>query len=140
MKKSFIAAVTLALFALAASASAEQLLFTQGSSKSGSSSVAIDYVSDGNSVGLQIEVDLPGKAQVDLSGFAKSLPKGFTFEHSIVDGRLLILVVNDLNQPFPKGIVSLGTIRSLGGSGEFVLHKLESVGPTGQILDVQTVQ
>lgn len=139
MKKSVISAVTLVLFVFGATASAEQLLFTQGASKSGSS-VAIDYVSDGQSVGLQIEVDVPGKAQVDLSGFAKALPKGFNFEHNMVDGRLVMLVVNDLNQPFPKGLVSLGTIKSIGGSGEFVLQKLESVGPTGQILDVQTVQ
>jgi hypothetical protein len=139
MKKFVISAAALAMFVIGASASAEQLLFTQSPTKSGAS-VAIDYMSDGESVGLQIEVDVPGKAQVDLSGFAKSLPKGFSFEHNIVEGRLVILVVNDLNQPFPKGLVSLGTIRSRGGSGEFVLQKLESVGPTGQILEVQTVQ
>jgi hypothetical protein len=139
VKKSIVLFVALGLAAVAFSASAEQLLFTKGMSKSGSS-VAIDYVSDGRSAGLQIEVAVPGKAQVDLSDFAKALPKGFTFEHNLVNGTLVILVVNDLNQPFPEGLVSLGTIKSLGGSGEFVLSKLESVGPTGEILSVETVQ
>jgi len=139
MKNSFVVAALLAFSVFSVSASAEQLLLTKGMSKSGAS-VAIDYVSDGRSAGIQIELDVPAKAQVDLSGFATNLPKGFEFEHNLVNGRLVMLVVNNLNQPLPEGIISLGTVKAMGGSGEFVLQKLESVGPTGEILNVETVQ
>lgn len=139
MKNTIVASAVLALFAFAGSASAEQLLFTQAASKSGSS-VAIDYVSDGRSVGVQIEILVPGKAQVDLSGFAKQLPKGFVFEHGLVDGKLILTVVNDQSVAMPAGIVSLGTIKAIGGSGEFVLERIESVDANAQILSVETVK
>lgn len=139
MKNTIVASAILALFAFAGSASAEQLLFTQAASKSGSS-VAIDYVSDGRSVGVQIEILVPGKAQVDLSGFAKQLPKGFVFEHGLVDGKLILTVVNDQSVAMPAGIVSLGTIKAIGGSGEFVLERIESVDANAQILSVETVK
>lgn len=139
MKKFIVASAALALFAFAVSANAEQLLFTQAPSKSGSS-VAIDYVSDGRSVGVQIEILVPGKAQVDLSGFAKQLPKGFIFEHGLVDGKLILTVVNDQSVAMPAGIVSLGTIKAIGGSGEFVLERIESVDANAQILSVETVK
>lgn len=139
MKKS-VFAVTLALIAtFAGSASAEQVLFTKGASKS-AASVAIDYVSDGKAVGLQLEIGIPGKAQVDLSKFAKDLPKGFTAEHNVVGNKLIALIVNDRNQPLPAGIVSLGSIRSVGGSGEFTLDRIESVDANAQALSVETVQ
>lgn len=139
MKKALFASALLALVAFTSNASAEQLLFTKSNAKSGSA-VAIDYVSDGRSVGVQIEILVPGKAQVDLSGFAKQLPKGFVFEHGLVDGKLILTVVNDNGVTFPKGIVSLGTIKTLGGSGDFVLDRIESVDANAQILSVETVQ
>ncbi len=139
MKNTIVASAIIALFAFAGSANAEQLLFTQAASKSGSS-VAIDYVSDGRSVGVQIEILVPGKAQVDLSGFAKQLPKGFVFEHGLVDGKLILTVVNDQSVAMPAGIVSLGTIKAIGGSGEFVLERIESVDANAQILSVETVK
>jgi|GEM_PF-4804149 len=140
MNKLIIASAILALAAFSMNASAEQLLFTKGGMSKSGSSVAVDYVSDGKSVGLQIEVDLPSKAQVDLGNFAKSLPKGFTFEHNVSNGKLVILVVNNLNQPFPSGLISLGTIKTVGGSSDLILSKFESVGPTGEILDAEIVQ
>jgi hypothetical protein len=140
MKKTLLTVALMAFAAFATTASAEQLLFTKSNAKGGASSVAIDYVSDGQSVGVQIEILVPGKAQVDLSRFAKDLPKGFVFEHGLVDGKLILTVVNDNGVTFPKGIVSLGTIRSIGGSGELVLDRLESVNANGQILNVETVQ
>jgi hypothetical protein len=139
MKKSIFAAVVLGLFAFASSASADQLLFTKGMSKSGSS-VAVDYMSDGRAVGLQFEILVPGKAQVDLSGFAKSLPKGFTAEHNVVDGKLIIMIVNDQSVPLPAGLISLGTIKAIGGTGEFVLERLYSADAQAQLIDVETVQ
>ncbi|MBE5315996.1 MAG: hypothetical protein H4O13_11430 [Xanthomonadales bacterium] len=139
MKKSIVAAVVLGLFAFASSASADQLLFTKGMSKSGSS-VAVDYMSDGRAVGLQFEILVPGKAQVDLSGFAKSLPKGFTAEHNVVDGKLIIMIVNDQSVPLPAGLISLGTIKAIGGTGEFVLERLYSADAQAQLIDVETVQ
>lgn len=139
MKKTLLTIALMAFAAFATTASAEQLLFTKSNAKGGAS-VAIDYVSDGQSVGVQIEILVPGKAQVDLSRFAKDLPKGFVFEHGLVDGKLILTVVNDNGVTFPKGIVSLGTIRSIGGSGEFVLDRIESVDASAQILNVETVQ
>ena len=139
MKKSIVAAVVLGLSAFASSASADQLLFTKGMSKSGSS-VAVDYMSDGRAVGLQFEILVPGKAQVDLSGFAKSLPKGFTAEHNVVDGKLIIMIVNDQSVPLPAGLISLGTIKAIGGTGEFVLERLYSADAQAQLIDVEPVQ
>lgn len=139
MKKSIVAAVVLGLSAFASSASADQLLFTKGMSKSGSS-VAVDYMSDGRAVGLQFEILVPGKAQVDLSGFAKSLPKGFTAEHNVVDGKLIIMIVNGQSVPLPAGLISLGTIKAIGGTGEFVLERLYSADAQAQLIDVETVQ
>lgn len=139
MKKSVIAVAFAVMAAFAASASAEQILFTKAASKSGAS-VAIDYVSDGKAVGLQLEIGIPGKAQVDLSRFGKDLPKGFTVEHNVVGDKLIALIVNDSSQPLPAGIVSLGSIRSVGGSGEFTLDRIESVDASAQVLNVETVQ
>lgn len=139
MKNVFVLGAALALAAFASTASADQLLFTQGISKSGSS-VAVDYMSDGNAVGLQFEILVPGKAQVDLSQFAKDLPKGFVFEHNVVDGKLIMMIANDQSQPLPAGLISLGTIKAIGGSGEFVLERLYSADAKAQLIDVETVQ
>ncbi len=139
MKKSVFAVAFALMASFAGSASAEQVLFTKAASKSGAS-VAIDYVSDGRAVGLQLEIGIPGKAQVDLSKFARDLPKGFTAEHNIVGNKLIALIVNDRSQPLPEGIVSLGSIRSVGGSGEFTLERIESVDASAQVLSVETIQ
>jgi hypothetical protein len=139
MKMSLVLSAAVALVSLASSANAEQLLFTQSSAKSGSS-VAIDYVSDGQSVGVQLEILIPGKAQLDLSDFAKELPKGYVLEQNVVDGKLIATIVNDDRQPMPAGIISFGSIKSVGGTGSFVLERLESVDANGQILSVETVQ
>lgn len=139
MKKSFVFGAALALFGITSAASADQLLFTKGAAKSGSS-VAVDYVSDGRAVGLQLEILVPGKAQIDLSKFARELPKGFSFEHNVVDGKLIVLIVNDQGQPLPAGIISLGTVTTLGGTGEFVLERFESVDASAAVISVETVQ
>jgi len=139
MKNLFVLGAALALASFASVASADQLLFTKGASKSGAS-VAVDYMSDGRAVGLQFEILVPSKAQVDLSQFAQTLPKGFTFDHNVVDGKLIMMIVNDQSRPLPAGLISLGTIKAIGGSGEFVLERLYSADAEAQLIEVQTVE
>ena len=50
---------------IATASASEQLLFTKGVSKSGAS-LALDYMSDGKAVGLQIEILAPSKGQLDF--------------------------------------------------------------------------
>lgn len=139
MKKSIVMGLALALASVAGSASAEQLLFTKGTAKSGSS-VAVDYMSDGRAVGLQFEILVPAKARIDLSNFAKELPKGFVFDHNLVDGKLIMMIANDQSRPLPAGMISFGTIKAIGGTGEFVLDKFYSADAEAQLIEVETVQ
>jgi|JI61114C2RNA_FD_contig_61_2218751_length_1989_multi_2_in_0_out_0_2 hypothetical protein len=138
MKRFIVACVAAACFVSSASAG-EQLLFTKGASKSGPS-LALDYMSDGKAVGLQIEIMAPVKGQLDFSGFGKNLPKGFVAEHSVVNGKIIAIVVNDRSEPLPVGMIELGTIKSRGGSGEFVLDHLEVADANARVISVETVQ
>jgi hypothetical protein len=105
-------------------ASADELLLTSSSAKKGST-VAVDYVSDGASVGVQLEIMVPAGGKLDLSRFARSLPAGFVLESNVVDNKLIAIIVNDSSKPMPAGVISLGVISSSGGKGEF---RLDSVG------------
>ena len=138
MKRLIVACVAVAGFVSSASAE-DQLLFTKGVSKSGPS-LALDYLSDGKAVGLQIEIMAPAKGQLDFSGFGNKLPKGFVAEHSVVDGKIIAIIINDSSKPLPVGMIELGTIKSRGGSGEFVLDHLEAADASARVISVETVQ
>lgn len=92
-----------------------QVLVTEVSTNDGYKTYAVDFHSDGNAVGLQ--VDLKPKAakigRVDLSGCgtAKSSDSALQGGCSEVEGVIRFVVVNMELRPMPSGWHNLGTFR-----------------------------
>lgn len=102
-------------------AHADELLLTSSNGKSGSSA-AIDFVStNAETVGLEFHITVPAGGEVDLSRFAKNLPKGFTVQSNVVKGKLIAVIFNNQNGAFPAGVHSLGVVSSKGGSSDFAI-------------------
>lgn len=138
MKISTLVFGTIAALGLQA-AQADELLLTSGAAKKGSS-VAVDYVSDGISVGVQLEIMVPEGGKLDTSRFAKALPPGFVLESNVVDNKLIAMIVNDSSKPMPAGVISLGVLSSTGGKGEFRLDRVESVDAKANHIAVKSTR
>jgi hypothetical protein len=103
---------TIALCAASVSvAHADQLIFS--ADKSGGSRVAaIDYVSNGDAVAFQFNINVPGgtEASVNLKSCVAALPKSHAGQCSFAKGQIIGIVYSDTNELLPKGVINVGTV------------------------------
>lgn len=135
--KAYIAVIAIAAAATSFSTNAAELLLTSGASKSKESrsikgtraeSIALDFVSDGDTVGLQFNIPLPKNAkpeQVNIKSCTSEVPATYFSNCSIAKGHIIVQVANDDGTPIPAGLFPIGKI-SLNGItakdlGEFSL-------------------
>lgn len=109
----------LAVCALLASvgASANEVALVSDVAKSGAAVHAVDFFSNGDGVGFEIRIDVPGAASgsVDVSKCAKELPKTHVGSCVFNGKQVVILGYSMENALLPVGLIDLGTF-SVGGS------------------------
>lgn len=110
--KNMLKIVGAALILSAGSASAAELLLTPAASKSGNTNLALDVVSDGEVSGFQfsIALDKAQAASVDLSKCVSDLPKGFSGECGIGNGKLTVIAMANGMTTLPAGAISVGSL------------------------------
>lgn len=112
-----VIAASLALAAMSTAAFADELLVTSENAK-GRSSVALDFATDGNAVGLQFNIKLPegiSASQVDTKSCVADLPKSHSGACRVTKSEIIGLVFSDENAKLPAGLVSVGRL-SFNGS------------------------
>jgi hypothetical protein len=111
MTKVALAAALLSGFSLA---HADDLLSTQAAGKGGQNTVALDFVTSGDSVAFEFVVKLPkGATNVDLSSCLKGLPsthKGQCVHHE-KSGEVVAIAYSETNAKLPGGALALGNVR-----------------------------
>lgn len=124
-----IAAVSIAM---SFSAGAAELIMTPGSDAKStksprsaraaqSDSVALDFVSDGNAVGFQINIPLPKSAkesQVDIKSCVSEVPSLYFSNCSVAKGHVIVQVANDNGDAIPAGVFPVGKIALTGLSAK----------------------
>lgn len=106
--------MSLAMLAGSTYAVADDLLVT--SAKAGAiTSVALDVATGGESVALEMNITIPAGAKVDLTSCVAQLPKSHGGVCNYVNGKVILLVFSDSNEPLPAGVVSIGTVKIVGG-------------------------
>jgi len=116
----FTSLTGLALMVVAGSVSSAELLVTGASNKSGgSTSIALDLVSDGTTRGFDFVIPVGQKGlKVDLSQCFTSLPKGFQGECRFDGSEIAGIAFSWDRATLPEGVYSLGTITINGLSAE----------------------
>lgn len=109
----FASVVTLAFASY--SASANELIMTSAKS-SNAGAISLDIASDGAATALQLRLDVGDGLKVDLSDCVSGLPSTHTGVCAYKNGRVTVLVHSDKNEMLPAGIVSIGSIKTSGGS------------------------
>jgi hypothetical protein len=109
MKKIIIIAVTALISQVAI---ADSLVATSAKAK-GSNVIALDVLTDGASVGFQINIPAKG-SKVDFSGLTKTVGK-YEVSKNYNGQEVVITFANDDNSPIAKGRLNLGSIRVVGG-------------------------
>lgn len=125
---------TIALCAASVSvAHADQLIFS--AEKSGGSRVAaIDYVSNGDAVAFQFNIDVPGgtEASVNLKSCVAALPKSHAGQCSFAKGQIIGIVYSDTNEFLPKGVINVGTVSVQSkGAGDLAVASFVAVNRDG---------
>jgi len=111
-------------------ASANELILSQESAKSGGASAfALDYQSDGAAVALQIRLSVPGASEknVNLSKCLSELPKSHEGTCTMTkSGEVLLVIYSGTNAALPAGLVPIGSIgvRNIGKSGRVAVTEL----------------
>lgn len=105
-------ASAIGLLLASSSSFAAELLVTKGVAKGTGSRVSLDVVSEGDVSGFNFTVAL-GKVQAskaDLSKCVSELPKGWSGECNLVNGKVIIIAMADRMTTLPAGAVSVGSI------------------------------
>lgn len=106
---------TALMLAFAGSASAADLLLTQGLAKRGDKAmVGIDVVSDGDVRGFDFVIPVAKGMKVDTSRCLSALPKGFQGSCTFNGTEVAALVFSWTPQTLPKGVHTIGTISFSG--------------------------
>jgi hypothetical protein len=109
--------IGLAAVALSSFAFADEVVLTSSNSKSGSAT-AIDFVSDGATAGVQVNLQLPleaTKSGVDLSRL-KIATGDFQLVSAVNGTEVIVLVTSPSNSVLPKGVISFGSLTLKGGN------------------------
>jgi|CXWL01.1.fsa_nt_gi hypothetical protein len=118
----------LVALAFAGSASAEQLLVSQGATKS-VSSIAIDAMLGGTATALQVNAQIDPKYidKVNFGGCGKGTPATHQVKCMVnAEGRITIIAFSGSNELLPKGVVSLGSVSVPASAGFKVTEFLAS--------------
>lgn len=101
-------------FGFVASASADNtFVVTQGATKAGKQSLALDFQSSGDASAFQFLIKLPRDARnIDTSKCLAALPKTHTgvCQAAPKGGKVAVVVYSGSNTPLPAGIHELGTL------------------------------
>jgi hypothetical protein len=108
--KAFVALVTLGL--LAGSAQAAELVVSTETAKGGGSVVAFDATSNGEVVGINFKLVVPGlnEKSVNLSRCVADLPKNWTGGCSALKGGIYVIAYSEDLKPMPPGVFSIGSV------------------------------
>lgn len=123
--KTYIAIIAIAAASTFSSAQATELLLTSSMSKTKearsvkgvSDSIALDFVSDGNTVGLQFNIPLPKGSkpeQVNIKSCVADVPAMYFSHCNIAKGHIIVQVANDEGSPIPAGVFPVGKIELIG--------------------------
>ncbi|MCX7562768.1 hypothetical protein OS176_04300 [Xanthomonadaceae bacterium XH05] len=120
--KKFLSAIAIAAASVSVSAHATELLITPNQSNAKDAratkgpradSLALDFVSDGNTVGFQFNIPLPKDAassQVNIKGCVSEVPAKYFSHCNIAKGHIIVQVANDNGDPIPAGVFPVGRI------------------------------
>ena len=119
-------------------AGAAELLVTGGSSKAGNTSmISVDFVSEGDSRGLQARIALPKGVKADTSNCLKSLPQGFQGICEFNQGEVRLMAFAFDDRKLPAGLLELGVIKVSGqvrGESGLNVVDFQSVDSAGKPL------
>lgn len=111
------ALLAIALGATSFAASADDLIGTIGKSRNGSTVVAIDLITNGDSSVFEFVVEVPkGAKNIDVSKCLSGLPSTHIgkCQYNEADGEIIGIAYSTTAATLPKGVVELGTVSFQG--------------------------
>lgn len=136
----------MALLAATCQVQAAELLVTPAAGKGGAMNVALDLASEGDVSGFNftINVGKGGASSANLSKCVADLPKGFTGECRLTNGKVIVFAMADRMTTLPAGVVSIGTLSlrgtglAKGGAAALTVEEMEFVDVKGVPLQAKS--